>query len=258
MTSADFYNRSGYLPSFKVFEEEQIDEVRAKFNEIEANIGPEAAAYSLHNIHMKEKWVLDLIANPNLVNQVKELLGPNVFLLDSRFICKYPSDDDGKPEKYVAWHQDMRYWGIDGHVVSAWVAIDDADVANGCMVVIPGTHTLGLLEHRTGTSQAGNLLTSDQAIPGHLYDATQSTPVPVKAGYSSLHHGHIVHGSEPNKSDRRRCGFVIRYVPSNGKPIEDPERPRKFMSTVLLSGENPEGNLVDYAPEWFKKSTEAA
>ena len=36
-------------------------------------------------------------------------------------------DDDG----------DGRYWGVEGDVVSVWLAVDDADVENGCMYVIP-------------------------------------------------------------------------------------------------------------------------
>lgn len=32
-----------------------------------------------------------------------------------------------------------RYWGIEGTVVTAWLAVDDSDVKNGCLQVIPGT-----------------------------------------------------------------------------------------------------------------------
>merc|ERR1712150_177317 len=123
---------------------------------------------------------------------------------------------------------------------------------NGCMCVIPGTHNCGLLEHKQAVLP-GNLLSSDQEIPSHLYDDGQSVPVPVKAGYSSLHHGHLVHGSKPNKSERRRCGFVIRYVGASGVPVEDAERPRKFPATVLLSGVNTHANFVDHAPQWFQE-----
>lgn len=70
--------------------------------------GKENAAYSLHNRHLEDRRVLELAARPALLGPLQGVLGPDVILLDSRFICKYPSEDDGKPDRYVAWHQDMR------------------------------------------------------------------------------------------------------------------------------------------------------
>ena len=117
--------------------------------------------------------------------------------------------------------------------------------------ILQGTHKAGLLEHVISTD-IGNLLSSNQSIPGHLVDDTQAVPCPVSAGQSSLHHGLLVHGSEPNVSTRRRCGFVVRYVSTKAKPIQDPDRPRSFPCTVLLCGINDDGNFVDNRPDWFQ------
>lgn len=69
--------------------------------------------YSLHNVHLQYPWVRDLTKHPQILQVVKAILGADVILLDSRFICKYPTlkpdesiGEDGLP--YVAWHQDMR------------------------------------------------------------------------------------------------------------------------------------------------------
>jgi ectoine hydroxylase-related dioxygenase (phytanoyl-CoA dioxygenase family) len=40
------------------------------------------------------------------------------------------------------------YWGIEGTVVTAWLAVDDADVENGCMQVIPGKFTQSIIKFR--------------------------------------------------------------------------------------------------------------
>lgn len=69
----------------------------------------------------------------------------------------------------------------------------------------------------------------------------------------SLHDGLLIHGSEPNTSSKRRCGFVIRYVATDAKPIQDPDRPRTFPFTVLLSGKDEYGNFEDNKPEWFRE-----
>ena len=84
---------------------------------------------------MQYDWVRGLVKHPRVLEVVRAVLGPDILLLDSRFICKYPvsrgnrSDDviayenglageeTAGPEKqkeelvlpYVAWHQDMRW-----------------------------------------------------------------------------------------------------------------------------------------------------
>ncbi|MGH0150431.1 UNVERIFIED_CONTAM: hypothetical protein FKN15_017918, partial [Acipenser sinensis] len=79
--------------------------------------GLEYAQYSLHNVHLKYRWVMSLAIHPKVLEPIKGILGPNVILLDSRFICKYPikqksheaACESQKPVlPYVAWHQDIR------------------------------------------------------------------------------------------------------------------------------------------------------
>ncbi|KAK3777607.1 hypothetical protein RRG08_021723 [Elysia crispata] len=211
----------------------------------------EKATYSMHNLHVKEEWVLRLATHPNLLAPLKAILGPNMILLDSRFICKYPVGAEEEKEAFVAWHQDARYWGLEGDVVSVWMAVDDADDDNACMQVIPGTHKNGILKHVT-ESKEGNLLSTNQTISQELYDTSKAVSCPVKAGQMSLHHGLLVHGSGTNRSNRRRCGYVIRYVSTTARPIEDPDRPRSFPATVLVCGKNTNQNsFEDNSPEWF-------
>lgn len=82
------------------------------FKQILSNfLGKQASQYSFHNIHVNQPWVLQVASHSNILKPVKEILGPNVILLDSRFICKYPDDDVrsvGADQAFVAWHQDMR------------------------------------------------------------------------------------------------------------------------------------------------------
>lgn len=75
--------------------------------------GKEYTQYSCHNVHLQYPWVMELTIHPQILRVVTAILGPDVILLDSRFICKYPaispdgtSGKDGLP--YVPWHQDMR------------------------------------------------------------------------------------------------------------------------------------------------------
>ncbi len=45
----------------------------------------------------------------------------------------------------TAWHQDHPAWPIiqPADLVSAWVALDDATIENGCMWMVPGSHKWG-------------------------------------------------------------------------------------------------------------------
>jgi len=89
--------------------------------------------------------------------------------------------------------------------VSVWLALDDADKENGCLRIIPGTHKTGLLDH--GTSKlGGNLLSIQQDIAVSSHLETKAVDIELKAGQASFHHGLVIHGSQPNQSDRRRCG----------------------------------------------------
>ncbi len=45
-------------------------------------------------------------------------------------------------------------------------------------------------------------------------DESEARDVTLAPGEMSLHHVRLVHGSEPNRSDLPRIGFVIRYIPT--------------------------------------------
>ena len=112
----------------------------------------------------------------------------------------------------MAWHQDVTYWGLEPpRAITAWIAIDDADVENGCMSVIPGSHRLGVLEHGK-SGRTGNLLSINQEVPEDLVDEVRAVSMPLRAGQMSLHDGMLLHGSHPNRSSRRRCGLAVRFT----------------------------------------------
>uniref|UniRef100_H2TNG6 Zgc:174917 n=1 Tax=Takifugu rubripes TaxID=31033 RepID=H2TNG6_TAKRU len=236
----EIYGQQGFLSALPVLTDAELKEARDAFSELEARFGKEYTQYSLHNVHLRYPWVMELTRHPQILRVVTAILGPDVILLDSRFICKYPaispdgtSGKDGLP--YVAWHQDMRYWGIaGGPVLSVWLALDDSMKENGTLQVIP---CAGMLPHRQAI-RPGNMLTVNQEIPDELVQASEAVLCPLLAGQMSIHDGLLVHASDANASTKRRCGFVIRYVPTCAYPVEDPDRPRKFLAATLACGED--------------------
>lgn len=146
---------------------------------------------------------------PEVIVMVGQLIGPDVVLWGTTVF--------GKPAgtgKRVPWHQDGEYWPIRPLATcSAWIALDDATPENGCLRVIPGSHHGGRLRaHDTDDSPD---LALNQRLAAHEYDEADAVDIVLEAGQVSLHDVYLVHGSEPNRSTRRRAGYVCRYMPAS-------------------------------------------
>ncbi len=124
--------------------------------------------------------------------------------MGSHFFCKMPGDG-----KAVAWHQDASYWPLSpSKALTVWLAIDDADRENACMKFVAGSHHFGHMTYRPSDSHDHNVL--NQTID----NAEQYGEVvwdELKAGQVSIHSDLLLHGSETNDSQRRRCGLTLRY-----------------------------------------------
>ncbi|KAJ1101973.1 hypothetical protein NDU88_007034 [Pleurodeles waltl] len=106
-----FYDAHGFLSGLPVLGTEELEATRMAFEKLEEEYGKEHIQYSLHNTHQAYPWVMDLAAHPDILKVITAVLGPDIILLDSRFICKYPSSDVPRRDyvvPYVAWHQDIK------------------------------------------------------------------------------------------------------------------------------------------------------
>lgn len=199
------FNREGFLRGIRVFRPKEAATNRLYFDALLAKVLEAGGdSYSISTAHLKYGRVYDLLTEPRIVALVRDLLGDNVIAWGSHFFCKMPGDG-----KAVAWHQDASYWPLSpSKTVTVWLAIDDADVENACMRYLAGSHHFGHLTYRASDSSEHNVL--NQTID----NAEQyGTPVDVelKAGEVSLHNDLLLHGSEANRSNRRRCGLTLRY-----------------------------------------------
>ncbi|HWP40235.1 MAG TPA: phytanoyl-CoA dioxygenase family protein, partial [Tepidisphaeraceae bacterium] len=135
------------------------------------------------------------------------------------------------------------YWGLEPpFAVTLWIAIDKSDVENGCMRVIPGSHRGGLLPHGKA-GKSGNILGHNQEIDPRLIDESRAVDLELEAGQASLHDGLTVHGSNPNRSNRRRCGMTLRFTRPDVRPV-----PGVFVDKpILISGQDRYRNFT-YVP----------
>jgi ectoine hydroxylase-related dioxygenase (phytanoyl-CoA dioxygenase family) len=120
----------------------------------------------------------------------------------------------------VSWHQDATYWGLSSpDVVTAWIALSPSTIEAGAMRVLPGTQT-SQVGHRD-TFHQHNMLTRGQEVMVDV-DGKGAVDLVLQPGEMSLHHVRLIHGSEPNRSDDRRIGFAIRYIPTSVRQIAGP------------------------------------
>ena len=234
------YETEGFVPKVQISDETAAAQHRELFNKLEARVGREECQIGLIDQHFDEEFIWEIATHPKILDCIEALIGPNVMMLSTHFFCKYGPDE----KKFVAWHQDVTYWGLEPpEAITAWYAIDDSDCENGCMRVIPGTHRPGIREHGK-SGQDGNLLSIDQEVPVSKNEEQNAVDLVLKAGEISIHHGTLIHGSMPNQSTRRRCGLTVRYIPPWVKQIERNSLGHNW-STILLRGENREKNFAE-------------
>ena len=199
------FNRLGYVAPLPVFSASEINDIREYFDRLLAEVTAAGGdSYSISSAHLKHGPVYDLLVDERIVNYVADLLGENVIGWGSHFFCKMPRDG-----KSVAWHQDASYWPLSpSKAVTVWLAIDDADQENACMKFIAGSHHHGHMTYRPSGSHEDNVLNQTIENPEQYGDTVYD---PLTAGQMSMHSDLLLHGSEANTSDRRRCGLTLRY-----------------------------------------------
>ncbi len=231
----DRFNVAGYIHPLDVFDATQARANREYFDFLleavrKANDGRDA--YAINGYHSRCRGVYDLATNPAILDLVEDLLGPNFVAWGTHFFCKLPGDP-----KSVPWHQDASYWPLTpARTVTAWIAIDDADVQNACMHVIPGTHAMGHLEWKRVPGQ----VLWQQILNAEQYG--QPAPIELKAGQISLHADMLAHGSGPNLSARRRCGLTIRYCPVS---VRSDTQARWNDNSIWCRGSDPSGHWAN-------------
>jgi ectoine hydroxylase-related dioxygenase (phytanoyl-CoA dioxygenase family) len=202
------YRRDGYHFPVDVLSAAEARAYRERLEAFEARQGGPLQGSLRHKSHLLFPWLNELIRDPRILDPVEAVLGPNLLCFSSSFFIKEASDPG-----YVSWHQDATYWGLDApDVMTVWLAFTPANLVNGCMKFLPGSHH-EQVAHRD-TFAAHNLLTRGQELEVEV-DEAQAVAVELAAGQASLHHVLLFHGSAPNRSNDRRIGYAIRYIPTH-------------------------------------------
>ncbi len=211
----DTFNREGYLSGIPVYRGRQVAANRRYLDGLLAKVRESGLdSYIINGWQHCCEGLYELCTNPAIVEIVGDLLGPDVICVGAHAFCKLPHDP-----KQVSWHQDAAYWPLTpSKIITAWLAIDDVDRENSALRVIPGSHRIGELTTELSETDENNVLTERVPEAERLGDPVH---LELKAGEISLHSDLMLHSSEPNRSNRRRCGVAIRYVSPDVRSLLD-------------------------------------
>ena len=207
------YEDEGFVSPINVFSKDKAKEIRNEIEIIENKMPEELENSGRYNAHLISPLLDEVTHNSNILDAVQSLIGENILVCGTTLFIK-----NAYEKGFVSYHQDAKYIGLEPHNwVTAWVANTDSNEKNGCMRMWSGSHQNNLKDHDQKFNE-GNLLTRGQTVKN--VPKEKITPLILKAGQMSLHHPTVVHGSELNKSNDRRIGFVIQsYIGTDVKQV---------------------------------------
>ena len=199
----DQYHDVGYMSPIDVMSEGKAATYLQKLESAEREHPNEINAQNRNNGHLSFSFLDELVHHPVIVSAVEDLIGVNISLWGSVLFIKDP-----QTKGFVSWHQDATYMGLKPHdFVTPWLALTDSNRENGCMSMIPGSHKNHIRTHED-TFDEDNILTRGQQVEN--VDESTAVDLVLRAGQMSLHHAEIIHGSQPNHSNRRRVGYAMQ------------------------------------------------
>lgn len=234
---ADFlehYRANGYAVVEGLLSSAEIDRLRLRMTEIaqgsRTGFPSELIEREPGGGDAKRKWAVRKIngcaehdevffahaAHARILDLVALLIGEDIKLFGSQCFMKPPGGIE-KP-----FHQDSAYFCIDPRdLVTCWTALDDSTLENGCLSVIPGSHSEGLLAHDQPWMVGDRV---DKQVGEEQIDRNREVPIVLKAGSASFHHSLLLHRSGPNASDRPRRGLAVHYMSARSR-WTDPSEP---------------------------------
>lgn len=249
-----FYKDFGYLIAPDLFQIDEIDGLREETYLIFTGERGEIQGLDKENVHLDKltlakkyaaihfphkisPLIKDFSSNIKVAEILTGIISPNVKCMQSMLFMKAP----GKTGQ--SWHQDEYFIPTrDRSLTGAWIAIDDADIENGCLWVIPSSHKQGVIQKRI--PYKGDEFADVEVADIGPYKNSDFVPVEVKAGSVVFFNGYLLHMSYKNRTTNKyRRALVSHYCSAESmlpwnqdgrfEPTED------FRDIFMVAGEDP-------------------
>jgi phytanoyl-CoA hydroxylase len=243
------YRRDGYLVIPRLIQGAQLDELRALTDRIVDEARGVAANDDLYDLEPSHSPALprvrrlkpaifkrydffrELTRDPRITSILSQLLGPDIRLYGGKLNMK--SAGYGSP---VEWHQDWAFYPhTNDDVLATGIYLDDCDLANGPLMVVPGSHLGPTHDHHAEGRFCGAF---DPEASG--VDVGKAVPLMGPAGSMTIHHVRLVHGSALNTSNRPRRLLLHEYTAADAWPLMGIANFDEFNSRMVLGEPNVE------------------
>lgn len=176
------------------------------------------------------------LAQPALVNRLRQLLGPELVVPLAHHNCIMTKQPEYSSD--TGWHQDIRYWSFTRpELVSIWLALGNETIENGCLHVIPGSHRLAYDRERFDEDL---FLRPELSENAHLIDS--KTRAELKPGDVLFFHCRTFHAASRNYTPDPKFSVVFTVRPADNPPL--PGTRSASMPELLISSftgrENPQ------------------
>lgn len=227
------FDTQGYLRIGKLLDNELVQSLRDEYDRLFAearttsrcrDLNVDEDGEMLQIMQMCEHSLLfrRLCYHDAILDIAQALIGAEIQLFHDQALFK-PANTGGP----IHWHQDNGYWRCcPADLVSCWLALDDTDVDNGAMHVLPGSHRAAF-EHQ----QVGALLDASDLI-----DTSGAVVVDLPAGGVMFHHCQTFHSTPPNRTKRQRRAFAIHFMRPGTQSEHVSDMPVSFARPLLRSG----------------------
>lgn len=247
----EFYHSQGYVAGVRMFDDEQVERLRAEMAALTDAANPGRPLFYEYNsnessdpsrtlFHALGAWRVaagfhDLLWNPAFLMPASQLLEGAVRFWHDQIFYK-PARHGG----VVAWHQDYSYWTRTKPMahLSCWIGLDDSTRENGCVHYVPGSHKWNLLPV-TGLADDMNAIQS--VLSDEQKDRFKPVAIELRKGEASFHHPLMIHGSFENKTDRPRRATVINIFREG--VVSDSDKPPLEGVPPIPVGEKMQGQF---------------
>ena len=238
-----FFREQGYLKFGRIFTASEMDALAAHVDEMIAALPEGKRPESMDVPHFNDPWLFRYLLDDRVLDVIDDFIGPDIILWSSHFIAKPKGDG-----KVVPWHTDGAYWTdriAPMEVITMWLAVDPASTKNGCMRVIPGSHVAqrNSMDAYEEVDRVTNVFPTQ--IRADLCDETRAVDLELRRGECTFHDAWTLHGSNANTSERRRCGYTMRYMPAHVVVNHDTYSSHRV---YLARGSDRTGGRNIYAP----------
>ncbi len=144
-----------------------------------------------------------------------QLLGPGVRLSQSHHNCIMTKQ--ARFSSLTGWHRDSRYWHFQRpELITAWLALRDERVENGCLLVLPGSHRWAIEAHQFDAAQ---FLRADLEQNQALLSTAQA--LTLKQGDVLLFSSNLFHAAGCNQTAETKFSMVFTYRAKDNPPHEN-------------------------------------